>query len=326
MGVVEGRNAIAKISFHKCNVNSLAYRNAYSVLGQLVIRDLQRMVNETPTSRSRMGSREPVLHHYTNFHGLAGIVASKSLWCTKMHYMNDASELKDGLRVLKYECRIRLGTDPLANQIANVCERYERISIYVCSFSEAEDTLSQWRGYAGVSISFPFSKLNQQAEANGYLLSKCIYDEVEKRAVTRRFLEHSLAGYRRGRGSAENIAWATVGSVLSTAARFKNSRFSEEKEWRLVSQIVPVLPGKAKVRSTNTGLIPYAEFNLAPGNQPLLNDLQPWRTNEDICIEEVMIGPNHDQELQMSSVGELFESHNAYVGGVGRSSIPFRLA
>ena len=34
-----------------------------------------------------------ILYHYTTMDGLKGIIASKSLWATKIQYLNDASEL-----------------------------------------------------------------------------------------------------------------------------------------------------------------------------------------------------------------------------------------
>jgi len=34
-----------------------------------------------------------LIHHYTTAHGLLGIFEEKALWATKIHYLNDASEL-----------------------------------------------------------------------------------------------------------------------------------------------------------------------------------------------------------------------------------------
>lgn len=116
-----------------------------------------------------------------------------------------------------------------------------------------------------------------------------------------------------------------ISNFVQVAARFKDGSFAEEQEWRLISPVVALPHSRVNVRPTGTGLVPYFEFDLKTGKQPLKTDIQPWRTNEDICVRSVIIGPNPEFSLQMNALGKLFDAKNAYVNVVSRSDIPFRV-
>ncbi len=276
-----------------------------------------------PSSIGGKKDREPVLYHYTTYPGLEGIVRSKSLWCSKIQFLNDRTELKDGFQILKAVCQSRAKEHALILEILNRINAYESINVFVCSFTEERDLLSQWRGYGGnggVSIEFSFNKLLQHAERAAFMLMKVIYDPSEKWKKTEDFLERIVFRNSDPSLTADQV----IASFLPTAMCLKNQAFREEKEWRLMSRPTNNYDQNLGVRASTSGLVPYLQFSLGTSEKPLLSELQPWRDNEDICITGVMVGPHPEQELQMDAVGQLFESHRAYVGSVGRSMIPFR--
>ena len=59
------------------------------------------MTNTSKDSEKQKNWDALRLYHYTNMHGLVGIVKSKSIWCTKIQYLNDASEYEHGFSFLK---------------------------------------------------------------------------------------------------------------------------------------------------------------------------------------------------------------------------------
>lgn len=281
----------------------------------------------TPPNLSNSGQPEPVLYHYTNFFGLAGIATSKSMWCSQIHYLNDTSELIHGLKLLKRVCSEYSCDFDFLSNVAERVMAYKGVSVYVCSFTEEEDLLSQWRGYsgnAGVSIGFSFEKLKAKAMQNGFIVSKCIYEDAEKILVTQKFVQQQIDASKTD-SEPEKAADRIIAKFLSIAARFKQKSFAEEKEWRLISPPIPSNHNQVRVRATPSGLLPYFEFDLKTREQPLVNNLQPWRTNEDICLLSAMIGPNKEQTLQMSAVGILFDSNDTFVKSVSRSAIPFKM-
>ena len=50
----------------------------------------------------------PVLYHYTDYEGANGILASKSLWLTKIQYINDTSELQFAINLFREVVERRL--------------------------------------------------------------------------------------------------------------------------------------------------------------------------------------------------------------------------
>jgi hypothetical protein len=48
-----------------------------------------------------------MLYHYTSSVGLLGIFKSKKIWTTKIHYLNDSSELSLGLTISEKKYNLR---------------------------------------------------------------------------------------------------------------------------------------------------------------------------------------------------------------------------
>ena len=270
---------------------------------------------------------ERVLYHYSNYYGLTGIVSSKAIWCSQIQYLNDSGELRHGLDILAGVAKKYAKDVPSLDNIATRTGQFYSVNVFVCSFSEAGDTLSQWRGYSGgsgVSIAFSFEKLNEKAALYGYSLNKCIYDNKEKISIAERYVEEYIKA-NSDCLTDDNFSSKIVSNFVPIAALFKDRGFAEEQEWRLISPLTSSAEGIIKTRPTATGLIPYTVFDLKTGVFPFLSKSQPWRSEEHICIEEVVVGPNHEKKLQVSSVHTLFDSHHAAKPIVKSSLIPFRI-
>lgn len=210
--------------------------------------------------------------------------------------------------------------------ISETALRIKDINVFISSFSEKCDLLSQWRGYSGVSglsIEFSYRKLKEIARHKNFSIEKCIYDDKDKRLAMLNFLEQEV-GRLVKEPEGTDKAFQLVQKALPLCATFKNSSFSEEAEWRLISPVLQYGSGVIKVRPTGSGLVPYCSLGIGTGQQPFKSEIQPWRTNEDICICSVTVGPHPEQVLQMDAVGALFDAHDAAVYSVGRSFIPFR--
>lgn len=267
---------------------------------------------------------QPALYHYTSYFGLEGILRSKSMWCSKMQYLNDSEELRHGLTILANEVRESYTHIPNFSKIPEICERTFGINLFTCSFCESGDLLSQWRGYAagsGVAIGLSHDAIHEAAKRQGYQLKKCIYRDSEKLQITKSFLEQILKDVPNVNQNSdpEKYGFAVVQHFCHVAAAFKNAAFSEEQEWRLISPITKFQINAIKARATASGLIPYTEFSLKTGTHR-----SGKIEDEYICIEEVKIGPHRYQELQMNAVGVLADQHDACIPTIGRTSIPYR--
>lgn len=201
------------------------------------------------------------LYHYCSLGTFLNILGNRTLWLSDIGKSNDSQELK----WLKNECRIRIlkaqneylklhSDDPdntydfdAMERINHFAEAVSRIDLYkswaVC-FSEARDTLSQWRGYAndgaGVCIGFRRDYFDELSH---------VFDDYETRFVlSMRKVDYSPEGidnffenatvlkdFGQCR-TAEEMNSALLSAIINTAknaAYFKSPSFSEEREWRL---------------------------------------------------------------------------------------------
>lgn len=134
--------------------------------------------------------KSDIVYHYCSLQGFLGIIQNASLW------MSDISKLNDGLEYIYGRNKVK---DRIEQEIAadamhawkNGYEVYndlpDSIVTYVLCFSEKEDCLSQWRGYAddgkGMAIGFHKKVLEQLSQFMKYNLkyNKVIYDENKDR-------------------------------------------------------------------------------------------------------------------------------------------------
>jgi hypothetical protein len=103
------------------------------------------------------------LFHYTTASGLAGIARDRKIWATHIFHLNDASEYRESIARVREEVEkiematTKEGTQRLLMALDGVLIA-ESMNVYVASFSERGNVLSQWRAYsgpgAGYSIGF----------------------------------------------------------------------------------------------------------------------------------------------------------------------------
>lgn len=73
--------------------------------------------------------------------------------------------------------------------------------IFVCSFTENGNLLSQWRAYCppgrGISLGFHFTAISETAKNQSFKLEKCIYEPGEQRKLVCEFLEKLISNAMR---------------------------------------------------------------------------------------------------------------------------------
>ena len=93
------------------------------------------------------------LFHYSSIAGLKGITDDKGLFASDIHYFNDAAELRHFMDLLHADIARRL---EYSTQHQNVLRQFrdwtsDRLPdgnmVFVTSFTENGNLLSQWRGY-----------------------------------------------------------------------------------------------------------------------------------------------------------------------------------
>lgn len=274
---------------------------------------------------------EKPIFHYTSQSGLLGIVRDKNIWATNIHYLNDATELSYALDLARSELRKEKEETVDTTEAAFLDEMDKSIEdlksaratpIFVCSFSEHYDQLSQWRGYCpngiGFAIGFEYHHLELPMERQGFFLTPCVYDHESQLTIIKELIAAGLRNFRSHQAASPlgtpvgDIAQVSADSFAIIGPILKHPSFSEEKEWRMISYPV-TLPNHPQIRyrEGESVIIPYFEFKLA-------------EEDEELEILGVVIGPNPHMELSYNSVFGLLRSMNVEYYLEGMSKIPYR--
>jgi hypothetical protein len=270
-----------------------------------------------------------VLYHYTDYEGANGIITSKSLWMTKIQYLNDITELNYGIRFFRQITRSigeSIGDPELRIFLESVSEQLEAFSstnICVASFCDGDDILSQWRAYGnlgnGVALGFSGNSLNN-LNGTGLNLWKCVYDPDEQHKIMEELVNILIKAYNtisKNKNKVpdwkNNLTAHFNTTFLRIAPVMKDTHFHEEKEWRLVTKSIPFTDINYHARITNNRVSQYYSIDFC-----LLN------SGKFDFLEYIVIGPTRDQRLISSAFKVLLDEYG-YKYKVGKDSpIPFR--
>lgn len=272
------------------------------------------------------------LFHYTDVNAVKSIIENGKMWLTDSRFLNDSQEMHDGVeRIIsslehqkkhfshKHEC-LELAAGYLAQDLGlGPYFKSERRPVYVCSFSEKGDLLSQWRAYGSYAIEF-------ESEDISLHLKSCIYDVDEKNTQASYGVLDALevvADEMKDDGLCGAPSFEAVSNLVSLAATFKDSSFSEEREVRLIlgHDKDPMFNQRLKVlfRAKGNYLIPYVEQDI------------PVK-----AIKAIHVGPMRDQELAYISMCAFLQSQSLsssiyadskqHCVKVIKSAIPYRAA
>lgn len=279
----------------------------------------------------------PRLYHYTSQLGLLGILSSRTMWCTRIHYLNDSTEFAYALGLLKNAIQLRRHRVEATKQQMNLTKQHmnltkqqmnltpvfdvfdamskgieslSRIHVHVACFSEDGDALSQWRGYcrtgSGFSVGFDSSQLVNAADRQSCFIAPCVYDPQRQSQLVdqlmRGFFEEALT-------KAGRVADDFFLDCVFLACVLKHPSFKEEREWRIVTQELSDAHPQVAVRQGKVVLVPHFGFEL----------VQP----EEQLNVEIVVGPNPEMNLAMDSLTTLFRVHNC-LGSSRASVVPYR--
>jgi hypothetical protein len=255
-------------------------------------------------------ARSRVLYHYTSAAGLLGILERRCLFASDVWFLNDASEVRYAQERMVERVREHLGADqPWLQELLEVSEAKPGWldDVFVTSFCEEPDLLSQWRGYAagGFAIGFAADGLAALGDGEGApRLVQVDYGVESGRRRLRGLFEQLADGGQYSGAERERLA-RTV--LLPEMARVKEPSFSEEKEWRLL--VVEGRPERILFRVDAIGVAPYVEIAL-PEPSP---------------VREIVIGPAADQQLHRRGVEQLLARRGYHGVEIRESTSSLRL-
>jgi hypothetical protein len=119
-------------------------------------------------------------YQYTSLEALVSIVQSKRVWASNIRFLNDHSEslwLRQHVISILTRKGSSTGQEERMSEIIAMIEAWPPFSLFVASFTEKPDDLSQWRAYCppglGVSVGFSTRCLSEQWIAKKVSVVQC---------------------------------------------------------------------------------------------------------------------------------------------------------
>ena len=289
-----------------------------------------------------------VLYHYTSLQGFIGLMQNKSIWCSHCEFLNDSSEFVHALGFASDTTSRIFMEDDYLNAfswlISETISELELSSreVFVTSFSEKADLLSQWRGYcpqgAGIAIGFDKELLKEYALNHGIRLEKCLYEtstqfnlinsligecvknfppilNVSRHDYHQMSLEdrcryevdsHRFIQKPTNKAEVQHLFDKLVEDINFTAPLMKHHGFHEEAEWRFIASN----PTRdVHYRVSKSHLVPYLIL-------PVIQEFPE-------IVKEIYIGPNPSPHKAKRSIEFLLEKWNFKNVEIYHSKIPF---
>jgi hypothetical protein len=294
-----------------------------------------------------------VLYHYTSMDTLLKIVQHHELWATSFAYLNDITEMEHLVRLVRARLPSLLIDDPeldphlfsllVAGPSTKIPAYY---TTYITSFSEARDSLTQWRSYCpnrnGVCIGFRTTSLLKAtlaqngpdapngAEASTKLLPVQYVDDAETPTIDRFIYKAveitkremmKLAKWNFPKAIAEETPMMFRGTLIESAAQVKDGSFRSESEYRLIASNLSQPRDFVRYRASKSTLVPYCVFSIPDPEESSIDDGQGQ--SRSTFIRDVIVGPTPHPDLSMDSLKGLFTGFGASVT-VTASKVPYR--
>jgi hypothetical protein len=272
------------------------------------------------------------LWHYTDVVGFHGIVESNRLHLADARFLNDRTERTYGGSVVRQFVERELaGKDPklpidILGAIVRELRRPQEANLFICSFSERNNAMSQWERYAahgfGYCLGFDRHRLEKCLDATDVELHQLIYGRRDQReAISRRVMqlarEFQLSGKTNSKppsvASLQVYSTAIAIELEELALQLKTPDFRDEKEWRLIREVsdgknVDITPPKFAPRGNLVK--PYVELTFTkPG------------TSSCLPLVAVVCGPKLEGEVSVASARYFLARHGHYKASVEHSKL-----
>lgn len=284
--------------------------NAFSHAGSYP--DMEKVVRKSTISWIKKHNQDSqlILYHYTNGDGLKGIIENRSIWCTYINALNDPYEFQYGKKLIEERIDFYIENEEDKNIIDALKEirTFPAVventhKIFIASFCQNDNLLSQWRGYAergvGYNLGFLFDSNTKYCynkdEPDRELpinLRKVIYKKDVQIKIIDDYIIDLIGGLKQSSSVTSKFSMAPISILTSNLLidmmlSMKNEKFVEENEWRLLRMILDnEVPKKSNFRLLYNEFIPYIETNIFNINNE----------RKEFPLEFINIGPMLEKE------------------------------
>ena len=295
------------------------------------------------SSRTTAADESISLYHYTSVDVLEKITERKEIWASSVHYLNDGREFAHALELFGSALERALQTNPPCTEYLNKVREQLRQNawrdVFVVSFSEHGDLLSQWRAYCpagrGVSIGLRQKDLHVAAAARGFRLVRCKYALISQRDAASRIVRtwtneldsicspSIVSSHAVGADTdpefdidreytGDDLVRMFAIEFANVGPQMKDPAFAEEREWRLVGLPSEFNKLEVRYRPGASYLVPYIRFPL------------PVTEDGRLKLSDLVLGPTPHADLSRRAIINLLASRAVEVGRVRGTTVPFR--
>jgi hypothetical protein len=274
------------------------------------------------------------LYHYTSQNGLQGILSGKCIWASHVRHLNDLTEYSLAFKLaetmIESDESFKKDIPKLLTHLEFLRSQAKKLNVYVTSFTEHRNKLSQWRGYCqnGIGYNIGFcpqtllrtcAKLPEQGITS--LLTKCVYKESDIEPhisssinILKDLLNKSICtSPAEGFDLYKELLYRFTMAIAIRAARLKHDGFEEECEWRIVVIDFPrnSIPNEmVGFHNGHSSLVPHVEIPL-------------FQVNSSLELDEIITGPSSHSDDSVKSIQLLIRKHKISCPIITDSKIPF---
>lgn len=288
-------------------------------------------VSDLPSHRLFAEDPPDELYHYTTVTGAHSIIATKTLWLTKIQYLNDETELRHAIDLFRRTCETRASKVPklqanLLQSLAHQMQSFYHTNICVACFCEDGDLLSQWRAYGGsdTSIALGFSGPVLKRLANkGFLNTwKCVYDPQAQQGLINESIDIFLRSYDIAArivdsANLEKTVNDLIGyfntTFLRIASIIKDHHFEAEEEWRIIATSQDFTKPDFDIVLSGDRILPTYKLEFEPDGEGRFD-----------FIQSACVGPSRYPGLISDAISMHLTRNNFAYKSVKHSAIPFR--
>ncbi len=290
------------------------------------------------------------IFHFTSVAGFKSIIDSKELWLTDTQYLNDYSEIVDGMKLVE-SCFDEYSKTEFFKFVKQT--EYQRIMFslipsyvyrtFVFSFSEYGDSKTQWAeygdNYSGISIGFDIKKLFYKLMGMEYevnliinkkleiykerlLFGKVIYSKKRKEELLRSYIGEVIEiaeSFNCKKGKEDiytEIFTSMYYKLIKVLPLMKNEGFSDENEYRLIIQF-PYRELQMTVANIKELRYRLSDEMIIPYYQLKIEDFYSY-------ISKIIIGPKYKGKIPDITIKEYCESAGLVDVDIQKSSLPIQ--
>lgn len=275
-----------------------------------------------------IGKIPDIIYHYTTLEGLKGIIESNSIWLSDYSYLNDATEIQHGIKLVSLVASEMIEAPKYASSkelIQSWINNIEKVQHRVCiaSFSSDGDSLSQWRSYGNIAIGFN-SNLTIGYASETYF-RPVEYDAHIQKKLIELYLSHMCQAYvldhSMGRLQKIEDVYFKTEKMIKLITFFKDIGFKDEAEYRIA-----YLEDKNLFDTLGLQIAPK-EFRVSKGKLiPYVKSIDLALSREDSCTQKIctiVLGPGVDSLVEQG-VREFLDHNGLDHVKIVNSKVPYR--